>query len=276
MIKIRYIPCQRALSPTGIKIADYVINPYRGCEYGCAYCYAQRNKCFQRREEEWGQFIDIKENILDILKYELNKLRGINRVMLGSTTEVYQPLEAEEQITGRVLEVLNEYNIPVTILTKSDLIRRDKDLLKSHPGNKICFTINSKEVIQVFEKGTPDLETRLKIIYELNEEGISTYAHIGPCFPYLTKPEELLPLCLGKTIRVNIESLNLTMIDQEKIIATASTFFPEAAQGLKALTLDQRLYQEYWVRMKHEIEQENKKYNYKMNILVHSFNSYWG
>ena len=269
MLKTQYIPCQRALSSTGIGIADYVINPYRGCEYGCLYCYSQRNKCFQKRKEKWGTFVDIKKDIVQVLKRELRDNR-ISRVMLGSTTEVYQPIEAVIKNTRSILECLMLNHIPVTILTKSDMIMRDMDLLKINSDNKICFTINSNEVIHLFEKGSADLDTRLKIINKLNKEGINTYAHIGPVFPYITNVKELLRLCWGKTKRVNIENLNLMMVDREKIIRLISTRFPSLSQKIRTIYYNVTRHLEYWQNTKADIEQENKKYAYKMDIFLHS------
>ena len=127
-MKIELIETGRILSPTQISIADYTINPYRGCPFGCVYCYAQENKSIKKRSQKWGSFIDVKINAIDLLKKEV-KNKKIRRVLLGSTVECYPPQEEKFCITQKIINFLNGHDIAVTILTKCSLLERDLDLI---------------------------------------------------------------------------------------------------------------------------------------------------
>jgi len=122
-MKINLIKAEKVLSPTQISIAPYAINPYRGCPLGCVYCYAQENKAIKKRSLKWGDFIDVKINAVEILKREIEN-KKIKRVLLGSTVECYPTLENDFLITQNIIKLLNSKKIPITILTKSCLIKR--------------------------------------------------------------------------------------------------------------------------------------------------------
>jgi DNA repair photolyase len=150
-MQIRLIRTERVLSPTQINIADYVINPYRGCLFGCKYCYSSVNKNTLGRE--WGSFLDVKINAPEILRKELASIRP-RRVLLGSTTECFQYSELKYNITKKILRVLNENGVPYTILTRSDVVEKYLDIIRENNENKIYFTLgsNNKLFKEVFTK----------------------------------------------------------------------------------------------------------------------------
>lgn len=115
----------RALNPTSIDLGEYVINPYTGCEYGCLYCYVRSNKSAVKRREPWGSYVDIRINAPELLEKELAEKRP-KTVLLGSTTECFQPAEKEFQITGKILELLNKHKASYVILTRSPHIAAKK------------------------------------------------------------------------------------------------------------------------------------------------------
>ena len=131
-METKLIQTQRVLSPTQIALADCVINPYRGCSFGCSYCYSQENKNIKL---SGLMTVGVKINADSILEKEL-KYKKPKRVLLGSTTECFQNLELEYKVSERILELLNSRNIPYTILTKSDLIRHYLNLVSGNKENK--------------------------------------------------------------------------------------------------------------------------------------------
>ncbi|MGH8548093.1 MAG: radical SAM protein [Methylococcales bacterium] len=115
---------------------DYVVNPYTGCVFGCAYCYASFMGRFVGESfENWGNYLYVKVNAPELLAKELKALapekRG-SRVLLSSVTDAYQYAERKYQITRRLLETFAEDNYPglISILTKSPLVVRDIDVLR--------------------------------------------------------------------------------------------------------------------------------------------------
>ena len=89
------------LRPTSINLAPYVINPYQGCQLGCLFCYAQFSKKAQKEPFKWGEYVKVKVNALEVLNRELGSIRP-EKVLLGSTTECFQPVEKKYGITQSI------------------------------------------------------------------------------------------------------------------------------------------------------------------------------
>ncbi|MEM7816428.1 MAG: radical SAM protein, partial [Candidatus Aenigmatarchaeota archaeon] len=209
-MKIKIIKTQKVLSPTQISIGDYVINPYRGCEFGCLYCYSQENKNLQK--SNFYNFLGIKINAHLVLERQLYYINP-KRVVLGSTTECFQYKELEYKITERILEVLNKYKIPYTILTKSHLIKNYLHLIAQNPKNKIYFTFNcnSDEIIKILEKRSPNIKERLEAIEEILRKNINLRLHIGPFIPYISNLEEILKKIPKEIKEIDIELYHYKM-----------------------------------------------------------------
>ena len=192
-MEIKTIETQCALSPTNITIADYVINPYRGCEFGCFYCYSQANKNIGNNK--LTQALAVKINIIDILKKELTT-KKIKRVLLGSTTECFQPCEKVFHLTEKIMNALNEKNIPFTILTKSAAIADHVKTIAANKNNKIFFTINfaDENTIRKIEPSSSTLNERLSAINTLIAHGVNVRIHVGPFIPFLSDLISLVSL----------------------------------------------------------------------------------
>ncbi|MDD5070786.1 MAG: hypothetical protein PHV17_08670, partial [Candidatus Omnitrophica bacterium] len=160
-MQIKLIKTEKVLSKTQITLSDYVINPYRGCEFGCLYCYGQSNKNINKNS--FATQIGIKVNSPQILEKELRYKRP-KRVLLGSTTECFQYIEEKYRITEQIIRILNKNNVAYTILTKSPLITKYLPIISENKENKIYFTFNfsSDKLIQAFEKKTSSLKERLR------------------------------------------------------------------------------------------------------------------
>jgi len=151
--------------------------------------------------ETWGSFVDVKINAPEVLQRQMkNAPRG--NVMISSVTDPYQPIEKQFKITRRCLEVLLAYQFPVSILTKSSLVLRDLDLVKKFKEIEVGITITTDDdkIRQIFEPNAPSIETRIHALKELSENGIKTYAFIGPLLP-------LNPETLAEKIRPFIQSV---------------------------------------------------------------------
>ena len=162
-MNIKEITIEKALSQTSINLADRVINPYRGCAFGCLYCYAARTKNMKKLAAPWGSFVDIKTNLPALLEKELLLDQNIKTILLGSTTDPYQPIEEKYELSKQILEIIKHHKKEVVILTRSPLIERDIELLKQI-NHKIFFTFTPLEIYNWFEPNSPTPEKRLKTI----------------------------------------------------------------------------------------------------------------
>lgn len=189
---------------------DYTINPYRGCAFGCAYCYASRFVYDDAdKKTEWGRWVEIKQNAVDALQRESRKLYG-KTVCVSSATDPYQPLERKLGLTRALLEVLLlAFPARVHIQTRSPHVVRDTDLLARFGPTLdvgISLPTDSDVVRRAFEPRAPSIARRLAAARHLKEAGIRTTASIAPLLP--CTPERLarlLPPCFD---RVWIDRIN--------------------------------------------------------------------
>jgi DNA repair photolyase len=206
---VKKIKVKSVLTRSGIPGVDYCINPYVGCFHGCRYCYATFMKRFTGHTEAWGSFVDVKVNSPEVLQRQLQrKARG--RVMISSVTDAYQPIEAKYKLTRKCLEVLLQYQFPVDILTKSPLVLRDLDLIKEFKDIEVGVTVttNDEKIRKVFEPKAPSITARINTLKKLHNNGINTYAFIGPVLPM--NPEALLENINPHVDSIIIDSMNYT------------------------------------------------------------------
>ena len=206
---VKKIKVKSVLTRSGIPGVDYCINPYVGCFHGCKYCYATFMKRFTGHTEAWGSFVDVKVNSPEVLQKQLQrKARG--RVMISSVTDAYQPIEAKYKLTRKCLEVLLQYQFPVDILTKSPLVLRDLDLIKEFKDIEVGVTVttNDEKIRKVFEPKAPSITARINTLKKLHNNGINTYAFIGPVLPM--NPEALLENINPHVDSIIIDRMNYT------------------------------------------------------------------
>jgi len=170
--------------------ADYVINPYVGCSHNCLYCYAKFIAKWRPTEYgKWGTWVEAKINGPELVKGR--KVRG--SVFMSSICDAYQPLEKELGLTGKILENLDK-NTKLSILTKSDLVLRDIDILKQFKSIEVGLTINNftGKTKELFEPGAPENQQRINALEKLKEQGIKTYAFVSPIIPGLIDLQNII------------------------------------------------------------------------------------
>lgn len=186
--KVTEIKCKTALSPSRLPGFDYTLNPYRGCEHGCKYCYAPNILRIPRIE--WGEFVEVRRNIPKVLANELkNKKRGV--VGISTVTDPYQPLEKSYKLTRYCLKQLLRYDFPVSILTKSALVTRDVDLLSKFPEAEVGITITTYDDSErrLLEPNTSSIKSRITALEKCSMNGIITYAFLGPLYPTIDEDQ---------------------------------------------------------------------------------------
>jgi DNA repair photolyase len=206
---VREIYARSILSKS--KVFDYVVNPYIGCQHGCAYCYARFMKSFTGHKDLWGEFVDVKINAARLLQREIEKMPP-GRVWVSGVCDPYQPLERTYELTKRCLEILVRNAWPITIQTKSALVLRDVKILKRAKNVEVGLTVTTgdESARLLFEPNAPPIKERIKALEELHFAGIRTYAMIAPMLP---GAEELAGWLKGKVDYVLVDRMNYHYAD---------------------------------------------------------------
>lgn len=193
------------------KVFDYVVNPYIGCQHGCAYCYARFMKRFTGHKEPWGEFVDVKVNAAGLLERQIAKMPP-GRVWISGVCDPYQPLERKYGLTRKCLDILLQHDWPVTIQTKSPLVLRDLKLFQQGRDIEVGLSVTTGEdgVRQLFEPNAPPIKERIKALEELHLARIRTYAMIAPM---LLQAEELAAALSRKVDYVLIDRMNYHYAD---------------------------------------------------------------
>ena len=205
-MKIQEIRVKSLMTKSNLPVSDYSVNPYVGCTHACQYCYASFMKRFTNHPEPWGEFIDVKT--WPEIKHP-EKYAG-KEAFLCSVTDPYQPIEAQYKRTRALLEQLQGSGISISIATKSDLVLRDLDLIRTFPNARVSFSVNTLD--EVFRKEMDravSIERRLAAMKELYDAGIQTTCFISPIFPGITDPVEIIEAARDRCNLVWLENLNL-------------------------------------------------------------------
>jgi DNA repair photolyase len=176
---------------------DRSINPYRGCEHGCVYCYARPTHCFLGHSAglDFETILYAKGDAAKLLERELSMPRyEPDTIALGTNTDPYQPIERTRRITRSILEVLERTSHPVGIVTKSALVTRDIDILASMANRglaKVALSVTTldRRIARAMEPRAATPAKRLEAVRQLSEAGIPTAVMVAPIIPALTDSE---------------------------------------------------------------------------------------
>src|SRR5213594_1054519 len=196
----------------------FSLNPYRGCEHGCAYCYARPSHEYLGFSAglDFERRIIIKENAPELLRQALLSPRWEPQVVaLSGNTDCYQPAERTLQITRRCLEVFAEFPNPVSAITKSALVARDADLfaaLARHDAAHVLFSVTSldPELARRMEPRAARPERRLEAMATLARAGVPVGVLIGPVIPGLNDAE--IPRILEAAARAGAQSASWVLL----------------------------------------------------------------
>lgn len=243
---------KQILTKSKLPDANYVINPYLGCTHGCIYCYAEFMRRFSQHTEPWGEFIEAKKCAEAL---DLRRVLPSDTILIGSVTDAYNPFEAKYGITRSILDQLSSCVARVEILTKSKLVCRDIDILKTIPKVAVGVSLNSTDDLfrRRMEPYASSVKDRIETLKTLHEAGISTYLFVAPFFPDLTNYQELLELVADYVDYVCFENLNLRGSYKSRVLSMISQEYPDKME------LFDRIYQKkdltYWNVVERDIRQ---------------------
>lgn len=242
------------MTKTNLPVSDYAVNPYVGCTHACKYCYASFMKRFTNHPEPWGEFVDVK-HWPDIRNPE--KYAG-KEAFFCSVTDPYQPLERKYGRTRVLLEQLQGSGISISISTKSDLVLRDLDLIKTFPRAQVSWSINTlDEDFRSEMDRAVSIERRLAAMKQFYDAGIQTTCFISPIFPEITDVKAIMERAKKQCNLIWLENLNLRGDYKKRILDWVHDHHQE---------LDDLYYEiytgksrDYWTALDHEIREYTTK-----------------
>jgi DNA repair photolyase len=189
----------RCVSRRGVPF-EWTINPYRGCEFGCKYCYARYTHEFMEMRDgvAFEQKIYVKQHAKELLRQELRQVKEGETIAIGAATDPYQPAEKRYEVTRGILEEFARHEgFHLGIITKSNLILRDLDILQEvarHNRFSVHVTITTLDVelARILEPRAPRPDLRLEAIAQLREAGIRVGMSGSPVLPGITDSPKAL------------------------------------------------------------------------------------
>ena len=249
-MKIKRIIVKSVLTKSNLPVADFSANPYVGCEHACKYCYASFMKRFTNHSEKWGDFVDIKEwpEIKNPEKYSGKE------IFIGSVTDPYQPLEEKYSRTRKLLEELQGSGVKISIATKSDLILRDLDLIKTFKNARVSFSINTvDEDFRSQMDEAVSIERRLNAMKIFHENKIRTTCFISPIFPGLSDVKAIIERAKNDCNLIWLENLNLRGDYKEVILKWIHENHSELDELYRAIYRRRDL--SYWFDLNEELKE---------------------
>ena len=180
---------------TGIRMPfTWTINPYRGCEFACKYCYARYTHEFMEMRDgvDFEQKIYVKQHAANLLRQELRRVKPGEEIAIGTATDPYQPAERRFEVTRAILEELARHQgLEIGLITKGTLILRDLDLLQEVRRNNRLFvnltiTTLNVELARILEPRAPRPDLRMEAVRKLNEAGVAAGVSCSPVIPGIT------------------------------------------------------------------------------------------
>lgn len=176
----------------GILSAKNGMNLYRGCSHGCIYCDS-RSKCYHMEHD--FEDIEVKENAIELLEHVLKSKRKKCMIGTGAMTDPYIPLEMEIGNVRKALSLIYEYGFGITMITKSNRILRDMDLLRKINEKTKCvvqmtMTTYDEDLCKIIEPNVSTTRERFEVLKELRDAGIPTVVWLCPILPYINDTEE--------------------------------------------------------------------------------------
>lgn len=246
---IKDVQTKDILTKSNLPVSDYSVNPYVGCPHACKYCYASFMKRFTNHPESWGEFVDVKywPEMRRPERYAGKEL------FIGSVTDPYNPLEAKYGRTRALLEQLKGSGAKLSIQTKSDLVLRDLDLIKTFPDIRVGFSINTlDEAFKNDMDRAVSIERRLEAMRRLHKAGIRTTCFISPIFPGITDVPAIVDRVREQCNLVWLENLNLRGSYKAVIMAYIQDKHPDLLPLYEEIYLRGR--RRYWERLDAELQ----------------------
>jgi DNA repair photolyase len=238
------------LVPCSLPGFEYQLDPYVGCGHCCHYCYV-----LNQAETDWSQEILVHPEFERRLQEELRGVRP-QKIYLGYFTDPYQPCESDLRQTRTALEFLRERGFSASLLTKSDMVLRDRDILKEMVDSNVSVSVafDDDRVMRLFEGNPIETSRRVEVLRRLKEAGVGTAALICPVIPGVTNVFPLLEALVDKADRIWV--YGLSVLDQSEqswrnVQGILETHFPDKKEMIEGIVLDKE--HPYWAELREKL-----------------------
>jgi DNA repair photolyase len=204
-VVVREVRCKTLLNRCSID--DYSFNCYVGCGHGCRYCYARFMQRFHPHAEEWGRFVDVKVNAVEVLKRQLRRLKP-GAVFTCSACDGWQPIEQRCRLTRECCRLLLEAGFRLNLLTKSSLVLRDLDIFI---GGDVCLgvtiTTPSESWARIWEPGAASVSARWGVLRKAKAAGLETAVMFGPLLPGISDSDQALGELFDRAAETGVDRI---------------------------------------------------------------------
>jgi DNA repair photolyase len=259
---IKTVTVKNLLTPSKLPDADFVINPYIGCNHGCVYCYAGFMSRFTGHAgEKWGDFIDVKQ-----CEKPLPQKTAGSSILIGSVTDPYNPLEKRHEKTRDILRQLQNTQAHLEILTKSPLVTRDIDILSRIKDVSVGISLSStdEQFSRLTERHAASPERRLDAMRTLNDAGITVYAFISPIFPFLSDWKRVADEAGKYAAYTCFENLNLRGAYKRDVLNLIARHYPKQAEAFAGIYQNREQFTKYWRGVEKEIRSYMARKPYRL------------
>lgn len=263
-MKVSICSDRQILSPCRLENFEYQVDTYIGCEHHCYYCYA-----LSQAQTDWTKEILVHNDIVNQLRGEMDKIPP-QTIYMGYYSDPYQPCEAQYHQTRNVLELFAEKGFSASILTKSDLVVRDIDILQKMDGATVSVSaaFQDNRTRQLFEDNTMATEKRIEALRQLKETGVRTGALICPIIPYITDTIQLIEMLKSYTDVIWIYGLSITDRSGQNWLNVQEILnhgFPDLAGQIEQIIFSEK--HVYWEELRESLEVLKK--NQQLNLNIH-------
>jgi DNA repair photolyase len=262
-VKVSLCQNRPILQACSLEMFAHQCDPYLGCEHRCSYCYA-----LNQAETDWSREIQVHRDFAARLRAELFPLNP-QTIYFGMNTDPYQPVEEKRRHTRQALELLVEFGFSACLLTKSDLVLRDIDLLQNMTDCSVGFSLafEDEENRRPFEPYAPSNQMRIAALKVLKEAGVETYVLICPVMPYITDVETLIDIVAPVADTIWVYALRMRSESDrnwQNLLNVLSDDFPELTEQYRQIAFMRD--HPYWLELSGKLEEIRSKRGLNLRI----------
>lgn len=244
----------KIITETNFRSYDYGLNTYVGCEFGCKYCYVRF--FIKDKDKPWGEFVRLRRHLEDRLPKELPTVAG-KRLVMGTMTDPYQPVERKHRLTRKALEMIRDAESrpsKVGIFTRSPIVLDDLELIAGMPRARVHFSVTpfTRDIMEKIEGIAVQTRARWDAIRKIKTAGIRVHVNVAPAIPVVS--DELIEEYVQELVSCGVDEF---FVDPMQTYAEAFKALGEAMKGdpawprVQVTMMDKKAFAEWKAEYRH-------------------------